>query len=56
MHDIPLNFTYSPILGSNGNIEFLIYLSKIEKDKMISFDQMKRIVYEGRHFFSKTNG
>ncbi len=52
---IPIDFTYSPILGSNCNIEFLVYLSKMEKDKMISFNQMKRIVYEGWHFFSKTN-
>ncbi len=51
----PIGFTYSPILGSNGNIEFLIYLSKMEEYKLISFDHMKRIVYEGWHFFSKTD-
>jgi 23S rRNA (cytidine1920-2'-O)/16S rRNA (cytidine1409-2'-O)-methyltransferase len=48
-------FSYSPILGSQGNIEFLIYLSKMKEEHIISYDQMKRTVYEGWHFFSKTN-
>ncbi len=48
-------FSYSPILGSQGNIEFLIYLSKMKEEYIISYDQMKRTVYEGWHFFSKTN-
>lgn len=49
-----LNLTFSPIKNSPGNIEYLIYLVKKERDNNLTLahiNQIKRVVDEAHCYF-----
>ncbi len=50
----PIDITFSPIKGGQGNIEFLIYLSKMIGRRTINESEIARTINEGWNFFSKT--
>lgn len=43
---VPLGLTYSPVKGPEGNIEYLIYLTNVEHDEVVTGSAIEEIVKE----------